>query len=181
MYETPYRTLNIFVALTTCCDEIIFIKTLLYYQIFTVPKEYQYTILFLKLEREILEKTVKLIGSGGDALTIGEDIVRLDIPAQALNKPTEISVSMISRSSDHPPLGDDKFIISPIVRLEPDGLQFLRPVTISVKHSAVELSYRNLQIWTRSEGRPLNLSRCFFPLQKQVYIKLSLLHIPLVG
>ena len=78
--------------------------------------------------------------------------VRLEIPAGALQQETDISVSVISPKNDHPPLGDN-FIVAPMVMLEPDGLQFLRSVTLTVKHSGMDLKLRHLQVWKKTNNK----------------------------
>ena len=72
------------------------------------------------------------IGSDGGSLELQEFNVYLDIPSGALREKEDISLSVVPTNDDHPPLRDN-FIIAPIVQLDPDGLQFLRPVTLTVK------------------------------------------------
>ncbi|XP_072037235.1 uncharacterized protein [Amphiura filiformis] len=108
-------------------------------------------------EAESLDQISNVIGPDGGTLRIpvdiaNDDIAQLEIPLGALDKSTKITLSIVSPATDHPPLGD-KFIIAPIVRLEPDGLQFLRPVTLTVKHAAVNLALRHLDVWTKNTGR----------------------------
>ena len=91
----------------------------------------------------------KTITSGGGILELQEFGVCLEIPAGALRGKEDISVSVVSANDDHPPLGDN-FILAPMVHLEPDGLQFLRPITLTVIHSGVDLKLRNLQVWNRT-------------------------------
>ncbi|XP_072037085.1 uncharacterized protein [Amphiura filiformis] len=81
---------------------------------------------------------------------LADGIAWLEIPSGALGKAKSITLSTVSPETDHPPLGDDKFIIGPIVRLEPDRLRFLRPVTLNVKHAAVDLALRDLEVWTKT-------------------------------
>ncbi|XP_072022458.1 uncharacterized protein [Amphiura filiformis] len=101
---------------------------------------------------DYLDQISKSIGPGGGILELADGIAWLEIPSGALDKKTNITLSTVSSETDHPPLGD-KFIIGPIVQLEPDGLQFLRPVTLSVKHVAVDLALRDLEVWTMTTGR----------------------------
>ncbi|XP_072022457.1 cyclic GMP-binding protein C-like [Amphiura filiformis] len=101
---------------------------------------------------DYLDQISKSIGPGGDILELADGIAWLDIPSGALDKKTNITLSTVSSETDHPPLGD-KFIIGPIVQLEPDGLQFLRPVTLTVKHVAVDIALRDLEVWTMTTGR----------------------------
>ena len=75
--------------------------------------------------------------------------VRLQIPNGAMPKEELVSVSIVLPNKDHPPLGDN-FIVAPIVRLDPDGLQFKKPITLTVRHSGVDLKLGNLQIWNKT-------------------------------
>ncbi|XP_072017192.1 uncharacterized protein [Amphiura filiformis] len=99
-----------------------------------------------------VDQISKFIGPEEGTLGFDDNIAQLSIPPGALEKPTQITLSIVSPETDHPPLGD-KFIIAPIVRLEPDGLQFLRPVTLTLKHAAVDLTLKNLEVWTKTAGR----------------------------
>ena len=105
------------------------------------------------------------ITSAGGVLELQEFGVRLEIPAGALHGKEDISVSIVSSNDDHPPLGDN-FILAPMVRLEPDGLQFLRPVTLTVTHSGVDLTLTNLQVWKKTGGKGM---RAFEPFQCVYY------------
>ncbi len=91
------------------------------------------------------------IGPEGGTLSIANDIVKLQIPPDALSEQRLIKLSIVSPETDHPPL-DNKFIIAPVVRLEPDGLMFSKPVTLTAKHAAVDLNITNLEVWTKSTG-----------------------------
>ncbi|XP_072017101.1 uncharacterized protein [Amphiura filiformis] len=104
---------------------------------------------------EYLDQVSELIGPEGGTLGFDDNIAQLIIPPGALEKPTQIVLSIVSPETEHPPLGD-KFIIAPIVRLEPDGLQFLRHVTLTVKHAAVDLAPKDLEVWTKTAGRNAN-------------------------
>ena len=75
--------------------------------------------------------------------------VRLQIPHCAMPKEELVSVSIVLPNKDHPPLGDN-FIVAPIVRLDPDGLQFKKPINLTVRHSGVDLKLGNLQIWNKT-------------------------------
>ena len=92
------------------------------------------------------------ITSAGGILELQEFGVRLEIPAGALSGKEDISVSVVSSIDDHPPLGDN-FILAPMVQLEPDGLKFSRPITLTVQHSGVDLKHRNLQVWSKTGNK----------------------------
>ncbi|XP_072048979.1 uncharacterized protein [Amphiura filiformis] len=98
---------------------------------------------------DTLDQISTLIGPAGGTVKMDNNIAHLDIPPGALDKQIQITLSMLSET-DHPTLGD-MFIIAPIVRLEPDGLRFLRPVTLTVKHAAVG-RITNLEVWTKTAG-----------------------------
>ena len=93
----------------------------------------------------------KTVGVEGAIVELEDFGVRLEIPHGAVPKEELVSVSAVSpKKEDHPPLGDN-FIVAPIVKLEPDGLQFKKPVTLKVQHSGVDLTLRNLQIWNKTQ------------------------------
>ena len=94
----------------------------------------------------------KAITSDGGILELQEFGVSLEIPAGALRGKEDISVSVVSSMNDHPPLGDN-FILAPVVQLEPDGLQFFRPVTLTVTHPSDDLKLRNLQVWYKTGNK----------------------------
>ena len=77
--------------------------------------------------------------------------VRLQIPHGALPEEELVSVSIVLPNKDHPSL-EDNFIVAPIVRLDPDGLQFKKPVTLTVRHSGVDLKLGSLQIWIKRKS-----------------------------
>ena len=106
-----------------------------------------------------LEVCTNLIGSDGGRLEIADDIASLDIPQGALDNTVRISLSIVSPEKNHPPLGD-KFIISPVILLEPDGLQFKRPVRLTARHIAIGLKQQNLEVWRQSTGTNFERSLC---------------------
>lgn len=89
----------------------------------------------------------EIIGPGGGSVKLS-DQVRLIIPPGALKEDKDISVSVVSPKNDHPPLSD--MIITPMINLEPDGLQLLRPARLKIVHSGVDMRLEDLQIWTKS-------------------------------
>ncbi|XP_072018928.1 uncharacterized protein [Amphiura filiformis] len=103
----------------------------------------------------------KVIGPQGGCLgVIANDSVQLDIPSGALTESKRITLYIESPEASHQPLRHE-LIIAPVVRLEPDGLQFLRPVTLTVKHAAVGLGLDGLRVWTTTtgHGRPTKWQR----------------------
>ncbi|XP_072044865.1 uncharacterized protein [Amphiura filiformis] len=93
----------------------------------------------------------KMVTPRGDVLELPDVGVRLEVPTDALDKDELISVSVMATRESHPPLGD-RFIVGPIVRLEPDRIELRRPVTLTVRHSGIDLTQQNLQIWTKVES-----------------------------
>ena len=87
--------------------------------------------------------------------------VKVEIPQGAIPKEELVSMSIVSTYIDHPPLGDN-FIVAPIVRLDPDGLQFKKPITLTVRHSGIDLKLRNLQIWNMTQPNSKIIVRFFF-------------------
>ena len=142
-------------------DILLKLKDLRWTNLFPIALQMQHSEVYDKikevkeglLEKDVFSKCRYTVGdtvsSDGGILELQEFDVRLEIPAGALNEKEYISVSVVSPNDDHPPLGDN-FIIAPMVMLEPDGLQFLKPITLSVKHSAVDLKLRNVQVWNKT-------------------------------
>ena len=79
--------------------------------------------------------------------------VILEIPQGAIPKEELVSMSIVSPNIDHPPLDmlGDNFIVAPVVRLDPDGLQFKKPLTLTVRHSGTDLKLKNLKIWKKTQ------------------------------
>ena len=100
------------------------------------------------------------IGPDGGSLELQDFDVHLEIPAGALLEKEDISMSVISPKDGHPPLNDNS-IIAPIVMLEPDGLQFLRPTKLKTKHSGIDLKYNHLQVWRKTGNKGKNISLVF--------------------
>ena len=76
--------------------------------------------------------------------------VSLKIPAGAVTKNVDITISTVSPFDAQLPNVDNFEVIAPIISLEPDNLQLLKPATLTVGHSAVCLVRRCLQLWTKS-------------------------------
>ena len=99
--------------------------------------------------RCMVSKTVSAEGAIVELEDLG---VRLEIPHGAVSKEELVSVSIVSpKKEDHPPLGEN-FIVAPIIRLDPDGLRFEKPITLTVPHSGVDLKLRNLRIWNKTQS-----------------------------
>ena len=114
------------------------------------------TVQILLLKEDVFCRCRYTVGdtitSDGGILELQQFGVSLEIPTNALSKEEDISVSVVSPSDDHPPLGDH-FILAPMILLEPDGLQFHRPVTLNVRHSGVDLKRTNLQVWKKTGNK----------------------------
>ena len=148
-------------AVDQLIDMLLKLKDLRWTNSFPITLQTQHSDVYAKV-KEVKEGLLKedvfskcrytvadTITSDGGILELQEFGVRLEIPGGAIREKEYISVSVISPKDDHPPLGDH-FIVAPMVMLEPDGLQFVKPIMLSVKHSAVDLKLRNLQVWNKT-------------------------------
>ncbi|XP_072023538.1 uncharacterized protein [Amphiura filiformis] len=101
---------------------------------------------------EGIDYTAERLTSAGGKLQLSCGPVTLDIPSGALNRNVYITMSIISpdTETDLPSLGD-KFLVAPIVRLTPDSQKFKKPVTLTVGHSAEDLTRADIQVWYKSE------------------------------
>ena len=93
------------------------------------------------------------IDHNGGFLELPEFDVHLEVPPGAIPEEETLSVSIVTPDHDHPPLGNN-LILAPMVLLEPDGIPFQKPITLTVGHSGVDLKLRHLQVWykTRNAG-----------------------------
>lgn len=82
------------------------------------------------------EKTTAEIGSAGGTITASNGLLKLSIPEGAISSPTVIGIQAIS---NHMPGGHGL-----AYRFEPDGIQFAKPVTVSLSYVPGETDPRNL-------------------------------------
>ena len=99
------------------------------------------------------------LDSRGGTLSLPEIGVTLQVPEDSL--PTQIPTADISmtlhQGHDHqdgsPPIDNDHLMMTPIIKCGPAGMEFARPVTLSLPHS--EDDYENIKkedifLWYKS-------------------------------
>ena len=89
-------------------------------------------------------------------VAIPETCVKLDVPEGAFpkGKTVNISLSVHWGRGEQPPLETNQFIIGPSICCEPDGITFCKPVTLTLPHSARNITSRNITVWTKtSQGK----------------------------
>ena len=60
---------------------------------------------------------------------------------------------------------EDQLILGPVVSCTPDELRFLRPVTLSVPHSGINISQHCLQVWCKSKAEDAVWEKLYDGLQ----------------
>ena len=71
--------------------------------------------------------------------------VRLKFPPGALREPEDITLSIVSEPECLPKLHTDEALLSPVVFLEPHGLQLQKPVELVMPHCAIARYGDNIQ------------------------------------
>ncbi|HVZ75627.1 MAG TPA: hypothetical protein VHJ20_24810 [Polyangia bacterium] len=82
--------------------------------------------------------------AAGGTITLADDSARLDVPADAVSTTTTITVTTTNAT---PPAGITA--ASPILKFEPDGLVFAKPVTVTFKFANAT---RPIVYWSNSSG-----------------------------
>ena len=98
------------------------------------------------------ERSSAVIDSNGGMVQLND--ARLQVPEGALPKGKEHTISISLHNGNEngaPVLSDNAMLIGPWVHCEPSGLQFLKPVTITLPHSARNILQRNIKILMSSE------------------------------
>ncbi|XP_072051078.1 uncharacterized protein [Amphiura filiformis] len=90
------------------------------------------------------------IDERGGQLSIDGSCARLKIPPGALPKGQGKLITVSLDWVQDPPLQDNQWVIGPSIQCEPDGLQFNKPVTISLEHSAVNITTGDVIIISKS-------------------------------
>ena len=92
------------------------------------------------------------IDNQGGVVSLPDLNVSLKIPFGALppGDPVQISLT-VDTDEKHPTIQEDQLILGQVVTCKPNGLKFLRPVTLSVPHSGINLSQHCLQVWCKSD------------------------------
>ncbi|XP_072048105.1 uncharacterized protein [Amphiura filiformis] len=92
------------------------------------------------------------IDSHGGIISLSDVDVVLKIPQGALKESIAASVT-VDAMEEHPTLEEDQLILGPVISCKPDGEKFLKPVTISVPHSGVNINEKCLQVWRKSHSQ----------------------------
>ena len=98
-------------------------------------------------------KTVSVGPHDERTISLPDYDVSLEIPAGAVTKEVDITMSTVSPFEAQVPTIDNSQIIAPIISIEPDDLQLLKPATLTVGHSGVQLSSKCLKIVTKATGK----------------------------
>lgn len=80
-----------------------------------------------------------LVDHSGGKFTIGDTGVSLIVPPQAIPEgQTEgIFIAIVNQEEEHPQLGGEEALLSPVVKCGPNGIKFQRPVILSMPHCAL--------------------------------------------
>ena len=98
---------------------------------------------------EMIRKSAPIDHKGGE-IVLSNTGVSLRIPSDAIPEEsmTELTVSVLW-NGEHPKLNDNQSIIGPTVLLEPEGMQFVKPVELITPHSSTCLESTGLQVWQK--------------------------------
>ena len=88
----------------------------------------------------------------GGVVCLSDLNVSLKIPFGALppGDPVQIALT-VDTDEKHPTLQEDQLILGQVINCKPDGLKFLKPVTLSVPHSVINISPHCMQVWCKSD------------------------------
>ena len=73
-----------------------------------------------------------MIGVDGGVISLPELGIALNVPKGALDKPAMIEITTTGPLEPSPP--DDEIQIGPGIKCSPSGIQFKRPVKLTVQH-----------------------------------------------
>ena len=92
------------------------------------------------------------IGNHEGTLHLPDRDVTLNIPEGALPPGDPVKISLqVDTNKQHPPLQEDQITLGHIITCKPDGLKFLKPVTLSIPHSGINITEHCLQVWCKSK------------------------------
>ena len=92
------------------------------------------------------------LDSRGGTLSLQEIGVTLEVPEGSLERETPADVSMTLHQGC-PPLDDDHLMLTPIIKCGPPGVEFNRPVTLSLPHSEddyEDIKKEDISLWYKS-------------------------------
>ena len=103
-------------------------------------------------EKEVTERTAKIMDSQINGELQSKDDVRLTIPQGAIPRFNTVNVSLSTRTSrTYPPLLNDQFVLGPTMCCKPDGQNFAKPITLSIPDCFVHVTRKCIQVWCKSE------------------------------
>ena len=91
----------------------------------------------------------KYIDKNGGEINLNDLGISLRIPRDAL-KTDELVTMTVDTDEKHVPLQEGQLVMGPVISCTPDGLKFLKPVTISIPHSCFNISIQCIQVWCKS-------------------------------
>ena len=97
-------------------------------------------------------KVTSPVASSGAEICLKDSGVSLLFPHGAIpkGKAVPVTLSWLLDEDDLPPLSNSHSLISPVVKCEPEGTQFIRPAILTLPVSAVEDDEVHVAIWTKS-------------------------------
>jgi hypothetical protein len=134
----------------------IFLPHILHYNTFTSPTY------LIDSERKAghCYKT-RVIDERGGTIEVPQDIcLKLEMPKDEVTKPDFFNISTNLTDQDQgtlPPLDDGYLCASPIIRCDPDGLEFKKSALLTIPFSSSINSTDKLKIWckTKTKGKLL--------------------------
>lgn len=93
-----------------------------------------------------------MIDHRGGRLTIDGTDTSLKIPPGALvvGQEVQFTISVHWGCSNQPALGSNQIPIGPFVHCEPEGIQFSRPVTLTIPQSSANANEEHIKIFTKT-------------------------------
>ena len=93
------------------------------------------------------------LSNEGGTVSLSNLNVTLHIPKDALppGDKTPITVT-VDTNEKHPlSLKDDQLILGSVISCKPEGQKFLKPITLSIPHSGLNVNLNNLQVWCKQQ------------------------------
>ena len=97
----------------------------------------------------IVVSSSKRINQHGGEIILEDLGISLKVPTDALTK-DELVTMTVDTDEKHVPLEEGQLVIGPVISCTPDDLKFLKPVTISVPHSCMNISIQCIQVWCKN-------------------------------
>ena len=135
---------------------------------------YNVTVNALFLKTSIQRKSVFITASNGGTITVGEDEslysqgFEIDIPPGALSEDTEITIA--DGVAGIPPAPEGLVAIGLPIVLRPEGLSFLKSVTVKIHYSDEELIYAGV-------SDPSDLKLAYYDTSESVWKEVPILSV----